>query len=598
VVIIDKKFDRVGDIMYRTNTCGELGLKDNAKRVTLCGWVQHVKNLGGIIFFYLKDRYGITQVVFDPEFKEAHDVAETLKREDVIQVTGRVRPRPQGQDNKDIVTGSIEVLCEKIVVLNSAEPLPIDVEEKTTTNEDMRLKYRYLDLRRACMQKNMITRHKIVKATRDYFDKHDFLEIETPILAKSTPEGARDYLVPSRVHKGKFYALPQSPQIFKQLLMLSGFDRYVQIAKCFRDEDLRADRQPEFTQIDVEMSFIEEEDVYAIMEGLMKDIFKEVGVKVKTPFPRITYQEAMDKYGSDKPDVRFGFKLVDITETASKTSFKVFTDTIKNSGKVKCINARGCGKFSRSDIEELEKVAKVYEAKGLAWTKVEAKLEGMSAKFFDDNLQKELMEKTNANQGVLLLMIADTNHHVVDTVLGQLRLHLAKKLDMIPKDEWNFIWVVDFPMFEYDKETKKFNAMHHPFTSPKEEDMEFLEKDPGRVRAKAYDLALNGVEVGGGSIRIHRRDVQERVFKAIGLSKEQAENKFGFLLDAFRYGAPPHGGLAFGLDRITAMICGEENIREVIAFPKTKAAESLMEASPSEVDKAQLDEVGVKLEKK
>lgn len=590
--------------MYRTHTCGELALKDNTKKVTLCGWVQHVKNLGGLIFFYLKDRYGITQVVFDPTHeKEAHKIAETLKREDVIQVSGRVRTRPAGQDNISISTGTIEIICDKITVLNSSETLPIDIEDKTTTAEDMRLKYRYLDLRRAPMQKNIITRHKITKAARDYFDKKGFLEIETPILAKSTPEGARDYLVPSRVHKGKFYALPQSPQLFKQLLMLSGFDRYVQIAKCFRDEDLRADRQPEFTQIDAEMSFVEEEDIYAMMEGLMKDIFKEVGVKVKTPFPKMTYQEAMDRYGSDKPDVRFGLQLIDISDVCSRSSFKIFTETIKSNGRVKCINARGCGKFSRKDIEELEALAKVYDAKGLAWAKVELVdgkkvLDGQCAKFFDEALQQELIAKASANEGDLLLVVADHKHHIVNVSLGQIRLFLAKKLDIIPKEEWNFLWVIDFPMLEYDEDNKRHVAMHHPFTSPKEEDLHMLETEPGKVRARAYDLALNGVEIGGGSIRIHRRDVQERVFKAIGLSKEQAEEKFGFLLDAFRYGAPPHGGIAFGLDRITAMICGEENIREVIAFPKTKAAESLMEGSPGGVDAEQLDELGIRLEKK
>jgi len=589
--------------MLRTNTCGELALKDINKKITLCGWVQHVKNLGGIIFFYLKDRYGTTQIVVDPNHeKEIYTLAETLNREDVIQVTGRVRARPQGQDNTTISTGSIEVLADKLAVLNKSDTLPIDMEEKTTTNEDMRLTYRYLDLRRTKPQNNIILRHKVIKIVRDYFDKEDFLEIETPILAKSTPEGARDYLVPSRVHQGKFYALPQSPQLFKQLLMLSGFDRYVQIAKCFRDEDLRADRQPEFTQIDVEMSFIEEEDIYLLMEGLMKEIFKIVGVKVKTPFPRITYADALDKFGSDKPDVRFGLQLIDITETANKSSFKVFTETIKNGGKIKCINARGCAKFSRTEIEELEQVAKVYNAKGLAWIKVEEKsealkLEGMCVKFFSEEQQKELVSATSANQGDLLLIIADHKHQIVNTALGQLRLHIAKKLDIIPKEDWNFIWVVDFPLFEYDEDQKRHVAVHHPFTSPKDEDLQFLEAHPSKVRAKAYDLALNGVEIGGGSIRIHRRDIQEQVFNAIGLDKKSAQDKFGFLLDAFKYGAPPHGGIAFGVDRIVAMICGEENLREVIAFPKTKHAESLMEGSPSEVDKEQLDELGMKMGK-
>ncbi|MBT4825061.1 aspartate--tRNA ligase [Candidatus Woesearchaeota archaeon] len=586
---------------YRTNTCGELALKDNGKKVTLCGWVQHVKNLGGLIFFYLKDRYGITQVVFDPKNDaDAHKAAESLKREDVIQVTGRVRTRPQGQDNVEIITGSIEVICDRITVLNKSETIPIDIEEQTTTTEEMRLKYRYLDLRRNCVQKNIITRHKIVKATRDYFDKQGFLEIETPILAKSTPEGARDYLVPSRVHKGKFYALPQSPQIFKQLLMLSGFDRYVQIARCFRDEDLRADRQPEFTQIDVEMSFVDEENVYEIMEGLMKDVFKAVDVKIKTPFPRITFADAMAKYGSDKPDVRFGMQLKNISEIGEKSSFKIFTETIKNGGSIKCINARGCAKFSRKEVDELEKVAKIYDAKGLAWVKVEGtdtkkKLEGMSAKFFSEELQKQLMEKVSANIGDLLLIVGDHKHHIVDIALGQLRLFLAKKLELIPEDEWSFIWVVDFPMMEYDEDAKRHIAMHHPFTSPKDEDMGMLLTDPSKVRAKAYDLALNGVELGGGSIRIHSREIQENVFKAIGLKDDEIKSKFGFLLDAFKYGAPPHGGIAFGLDRLAAMVCKEENIREVIAFPKTKNAESLMESSPSNVDNEQLDEVGVKL---
>src|SRR3989338_7879322 len=426
--------------MLRTHTCGELTRKDETREVTLCGWTHTRRDHGGIIFIDLRDRYGLTQVVFDPSYNtDVHKIAEKLGREDVISAKGIVKKRREGMVNPKLSTGSIEVFADELEILSESDIPPMEIDDRADANEDIRLKYRYLDLRKPSMQRNIAVRHKAMRIVREYFDSHGFLEIETPILAKSTPEGARDYLVPSRVHQGKFYALPQSPQIFKQLLMVSGFDRYFQIAKCFRDEDLRADRQPEFTQIDVEMSFIEEEDIYLLMEGLMKEIFKIVGVKVKTPFPRITYADALDKFGSDKPDVRFGLQLIDITETANKSSFKVFTETIKNGGKIKCINARGCAKFSRTEIEELEQVAKVYNAKGLAWIKVEEKsealkLEGMCVKFFSEEQQKELVSATSANQGDLLLIIADHKHHIVNTALGQLRLHIAKKLDIIPKE--------------------------------------------------------------------------------------------------------------------------------------------------------------------
>ncbi|MBD3164771.1 aspartate--tRNA ligase [Candidatus Woesearchaeota archaeon] len=569
--------------MLRSHTCGELNEKYVGKKVELAGWVSKIRTHGGILFVDIRDRHGITQLIFDPHHKKIQESA-MLSKDDVIKIAGRTRKRLEV--NRKIPTGKIEVLVCRLEILNKAAALPMD----ENAEEDTRLKYRYIDLRSAKMQKNIILRHKIVSAVRSYFDKNGFLDIETPVLGKSTPEGARDYLVPSRVHKGKFYALPQSPQLYKQLLMVSGMDKYYQIVKCFRDEDLRSDRQPEFTQIDVEMSFVEEEDIYQTVEGLMKSIMKAAGANIKTPFRRITYREAMAKYGSDKPDLRFGMELVDITDIAKKTEFKIFN----SAASIKCIVAEGCASYSRKQIDRLADVVKIYGARGLAYIKL-GEEEGIS-KFVDEEFIKGLTKITKAKKGDLVLFVADAKHHIVDVALGQLRLRLGRELKLI-KDSWEFAWIVDFPMFEYDEDEKRHVAVHHPFTSPKELSLEYLKKDPHSLLAKAYDLVLNGNELGGGSIRIHRRDVQERVFELLGIPKKEAELKFGFLLEAFKYGAPPHGGIAFGLDRLVAILAGEDNIREVITFPKTKSAESLMEGSPSKVNPEQLDELGLKLAK-
>ena len=582
--------------MKRTNTCGELTKKDIGKEVTLCGWMHSRRDHGGIIFVDLRDRYGLTQVVFDPkDSKDAHKKAEHLSREDVLQVKGKVRARGEGLENPKLKTGEIEILAEQLEILNKAATPPLEVDDRIEINEDQRLKYRYLDLRKPRMQNNLFLRHKLIKIVRDFYDKENFLEVETPMLAKSTPEGARDYLVPSRVHPGKFFALPQSPQLFKQLLMVSGCDRYMQIAKCFRDEDLRADRQPEFTQIDVEMSFIDEEDIYELHERLMKEIWKKVmNIDIKIPFKRITYEEAMNKYGSDKPDLRFSLELVDVTDIAKKSGFKVFTDNIESGGVVKALNVKK-SPLSRKEIDELIEFVKIYDAKGLAWMKYDgAKLESSIVKFFSDELQKELIRSVSAEAGDLILFVSDHKHFIVNAALGNLRLQLAKKLSLMPKNEYNFAWVTDFPLLDFDEDEQRHVAVHHPFTSPKDADLKLLDTAPEKAKAKAYDLTLNGVEIGGGSIRIHKPDVQAKIFNILGITDEEAQMKFGFLLEAFKYGAPPHGGIAFGVDRIAAILTNNESIREVIAFPKTKSAESLMEGSPSEVDDKQLKELHIK----
>lgn len=582
--------------MKRSHTCGELSAKEKGKKVTLQGWVNTRRDHGGVIFIDVRDRYGLTQLRFDPNVaKDAHKLSESLRREFVIEVSGKVAARPKGMANPKLKTGEIEVEVSELKILNAAKTPPFEIDDRRELNEDIRLKYRYLDLRKPNMQNNILMRHKVVKATRDFFDKHDFLEIETPMLAKSTPEGARDYLVPSRVHPGEFYALPQSPQLFKQLLMVSGFDRYVQIVKCFRDEDLRADRQPEFTQIDVEMAFVEEEDIFHMMEGLMKKIWKEaLGIDIKTPFPRISHEEAMERFGSDKPDTRFGLELIDVEDIAGKSDFQVFKNVLEKDGAVRCINAKGCAKFSRKDIDALTDLVGIYGAKGLAWMKMTDKLESSVVKFFDAKTQKELIERTKAKNGDLLLFVAD-KHRIVYDALGQLRIELAKRLGL-RKEQYNFIWVHDFPLVEWDEDEERHMAVHHPFTAPKDDELKFIDDDPAKVHAKAYDLALNGVELGGGSIRIHQREVQEKMFKALGIGKEEAEEKFGFLMNAFTYGAPPHGGIAFGLDRIVAILTKNESIREVIAFPKNKAAQSLMEDTPSAVAGKQLKELHIDLD--
>jgi aspartyl-tRNA synthetase len=585
--------------MKRTHTCGVLKASDVNKKATLCGWCSSRRDHGGVIFIDLRDRYGLTQVVFDPSYNgEPHTVAEKLGREDVIQVSGIVKKRKEGMQNPKMDTGEIEVFVDEITVLSEADTPPVDIDDRIDTNEDTRLKYRYLDLRKPAMQQNLLIRHKVVKAVRDYFDKLDFMEIETPILAKSTPEGARDYLVPSRVHPGKFYALPQSPQIFKQLLMVSGFDRYFQIARCFRDEDLRADRQPEFTQIDVEMSFVDEQDVMSTIEGMLKHVWRVVLNKdVKTPFQRITYQDSMERYGIDRPDTRFGLELVDVTDIGKNTNFEVFTKVIKDGGIVKCINAKGCANFSRKTIEELTEFVAIYGSKGLAWMKAaDDSFESSIVKFFDDKAQGELKKVMKVEKGDLLLFVSSTSKSIVNDSLGNLRIELAKRLNLIDNKRFSFCWVVDFPLIEYNDEDKRHYAVHHPFTSPKVKDLKLLDSDPAKVKARAYDVVLNGTEIGGGSIRIHQRDIQSKIFNILGISKQESEERFGFLLEAFRYGTPPHGGIALGVDRVAAMITGNESIREVIAFPKNKAAESLMDNAPSEVDENQMKELHIKLD--
>lgn len=565
--------------MYRTHNCGELRKSHEGKNVMLAGWINSVRQHGNVCFADIRDRYGITQIVINKVVK--------LRREFCISIEGVVKTKPE--PNKKLATGDIEVHVNTLDVLSESDVLPLDMEDMEKVTEDTRLKYRYLDLRREEMKNNIIMRHKIIKAVRDFCDSEGFVEIETPILAKSTPEGARDYLVPSRVHKGKFFALPQSPQLFKQLLMVSGFDKYMQIARCFRDEDLRADRQPEFTQIDIEMSFVDENDIYAVNEKMMTYLWKKIFNKeVKTPFPRISYQEAMDRYGIDRPDTRFGLELVDVKEIVKKSDFNV----LKNAEMVRCINAVGCAGFSRKEIDELTEIAKTYKAKGLVAIAVEDGLKGSAAKFFNDSVQKELIKKCNAKNGDLLLIVADNMHSVVYDSLANVRLFLGKKLI---KEEYNFLWVTDFPLLEWDHEEKRHMAVHHPFTSPKDDDIQLLDKDPGKARAKAYDLTLNGVEIAGGSIRIHRADVQQKIFKLLNISEKEAQNKFGFLLDAFKYGPPPHGGIAYGLDRLVAIMTGNSSIREVIAFPKNKNCVSLMDNAPNTVDEAQLDEAGIKL---
>ncbi|MDD5650501.1 MAG: aspartate--tRNA ligase [Candidatus Nanoarchaeia archaeon] len=575
---------------YRTNTCGELTEKDLKKKVTLCGWVAARRDHGGIIFIDLRDRYGITQIVFEPENKKIFTEADKLRREFCISISGTIRKRPKGMENKHIKTGEIEILVDKFDLVNPSEVPPFELDSRKEINEDIRLQYRYLDLRRPEIQKNIINRYRITKIVRDYMDKQGFVEVETPMLAKSTPEGSRDYLVPSRIHAGKFYALPQSPQIFKQLLMVSGFDRYFQIVKCFRDEDLRADRQPEFTQIDIEMSFINEKDIQDLSEGMIKDIFKEIlDCNIKLPLRRMTFDEAMENYGTDKPDLRYELKLIDVDDIAKKSDFNVF----KNTEIVKCLFVDR--DIPRNDLDTLVSFAIREGAQGLAWIKViDGKFEGNLAKFFNEKLQKELIKKTNATKNGALLFIADRKK-IANQVLGRLRQHIAKKYNYI-KPEWNLLWVTEFPLLEYSDDDQRWVSVHHPFTAPFKEDLKYLDKEPGKVRSHGYDLVLNGVELGGGSIRIHDEETQSTMFKALGISKEEARVKFGFLLDALKFGAPIHGGIAFGLDRLVALLSGNESIREVIAFPKNKAAEDVMSQAPSEVDTKQLKELNLKLD--
>lgn len=584
--------------LKRTHYCGDIRANQVGQEVTLMGWVQRRRDHGGLIFVDLRDRYGLVQVVFSPEVgNEAFHKAETVRGEYVLAVTGDVKARPAGTVNPNLPTGEIEIYARNLRVLNAAKTPPFYIEDEVDVDEMVRLKYRYLDLRRPEMQRNMIIRHKTAKAMRDFLDRNGFLEIETPMLTKSTPEGARDYLVPSRVHPGEFFALPQSPQLFKQILMVAGMERYFQIVRCFRDEDLRADRQPEFTQLDIEMSFTEMDELLSMMEQMVAFIFKEaLGQDIPLPFRRISYAEAMARYGSDKPDLRFGLELIDVADHVKDVEFKVFASVVKAGGQVKGINAKGCAHFSRKEIDEMTKVAAIYGAKGLAYIQMtEEGPKSPIAKFFTEDQLTALLKHMNAETGDLLLFVAD-QPSVVAAALGNLRLELARRLNLINPDSLEFTWVVDFPLLEYDAETKRYVAMHHPFTSPKDEDLELLNSDPGKVRAKAYDLVLNGVELGGGSLRIYRRDIQEKMLSLLGFSREEAVEQFGFLLEAFEYGTPPHGGIAFGLDRMVMLMTGRDTIRDVIAFPKTQSASDIMVDAPSLVTPRQLKDLHIKLD--
>lgn len=582
----------------RTHTCGELRESNIGQIVTLNGWVDNRRDLGGVIFIDLRDRYGITQIVFEPNYNsKAHSNAKDLRNEWVISVTGKVRRRPEGTENFELETGLIDVMVDEVTVLNKAQTPPFPLEDNINTSEETRLKYRYLDLRRRPMQRNLILRHKMYQIVRRYFDENNFLEIETPLLMKSTPEGARDFLVPSRLHKGHFYALPQSPQTYKQLLMVSGFDRYFQIVRCFRDEDLRADRQYEFTQIDVEMSFVDEEDIFAIVEGLMKRLYSEaLGLDIQTPFPRLPYKDAMELYGSDKPDLRFDLKLVKLNHIFSNSNFRLFSDAIKKGGIVSAINAKGCGNYTRNQLDVLTDFVKKLGSGGLIWIRVtENGLESPTLKFFTEDEKAELIKATNAELGDLILIQAGDWKKTL-SIMGTLRLEMARRMNLIPQNsEPKLLWVTDFPLFEYCEEENRLVAMHHPFTSPKDEHIDLMLTDPLKVQAKAYDLVLNGNEIAGGSIRIFDSEIQAKMFQVLGISKEEAEDKFSFLMNAFKYGAPPHGGIAFGFDRMVMLFAGQNSIRDVIAFPKTSNGISLMDGAPTPISPEQLKELHIKV---
>lgn len=583
---------------YRTHYCGEIGKELIGQKVTVAGWVHRRRDHGGLVFVDLRDRTGILQAVFNPqEQKEAYEIAKELKNEYVVKVTGTVRPRPEGTENPDIPTGFVELNSERVEILNTSRPLPFLVEDNTTADELTRLKYRYIDLRRPSLQKNFIIRHRIAQIVRNYLSENGFLEIETPFLTKSTPEGARDFLVPSRLNPGTFYALPQSPQLFKQILMVAGFDKYFQIVKCFRDEDLRADRQPEFTQIDLELSFIEREDIFNLIEGLLFKIFKEiVGIEIKVPFDKIPYDDVMLRYGEDKPDRRFGLELSDVTDVFGKTKFKVLESVIEKKGIVKGLNLPQKANITRSEIDSVVELAKSFGAGGLLWFKVlENGLESPVVKYLEKNEVEMLRERFNAKPGDLILLVAG-DFSTVNTALSRLRNHFGREMKLIDNNRFDFLWVVDFPLFEYSEEEKKITAVHHPFTSPRDEDIPLLEDQTLKVKAKAYDVVLNGTELGGGSIRIHKKEIQERVFKILGISESDARLKFGFLLDALEFGAPPHGGIALGMDRLVAIICGANSIRDCIAFPKTQKAYCPMSDAPNVVDPKQLKELHIKLD--
>ncbi len=587
--------------LKRSHRCTEVLDQMIGEKITVMGWVQKRRNLGSLIFVDLRDRSGLLQIIFDEETigAEGFEKAGKLRNEFVIAVVGTVEAR-SGAVNKNLKTGNIEIKAEELRILSEAETPPIPIDDNVSVKDDVRLKYRYLDLRRPHIQKNLITRSKVAMITRNFLCDEGFLEIETPMLTKSTPEGARDYLVPSRVHPGEFYALPQSPQLFKQLLMCSGYDRYFQIVKCFRDEDLRADRQPEFTQIDMELSFVDVDDVIDVNERLLAKIFKEIlDVEIELPIQRMTWQEAMDRFGSDKPDLRFGMELIDVTEVVRGCEFGVFQNAIEAGGTVRGLNVSGQGDLGRKKIDALVKFAKDFGAKGLAYIqlKSDGSMKSSFAKFMKEEEMTALIEAMGGKSGDLLLFAADQNKVVWD-VLGNLRVEIAKNYDMIPEGQFKFVWVTEFPLLEWNEEENRYTAMHHPFTMPMEEDLQYIDSDPGRVRAKAYDIVLNGTELGGGSVRIFQNDIQEKMFECLGFTKEEAHERFGFLLDAFKYGVPPHAGLAYGLDRLVMWITGEESIRDVIAFPKVKDASCLMTEAPSPVDQLQLDELQIQIKEK
>jgi aspartyl-tRNA synthetase len=585
----------------RTHSCGELSENNIGNKVVLVGWTNKWRDHGGVVFIDLRDRSGLVQVVFNPEINaEIHKLAHKIRNEFVLQVEGEVRKRPEGTENPSIASGQIEVIAKGLKILNECKPLPFMIEDNTDASETLRYKHRYLDLRRPAIQRNIIIRHKVTKAFREYLDSRGFLEIETPVLTKSTPEGARDYLVPSRTNPGHFFALPQSPQIFKQILMISGLEKYYQIVKCFRDEDLRADRQPEFTQVDLEMSFVNREDVITVVEDMIKSVFrKTIDVELTEHFERLTYHEAMNRFGTDKPDLRFGLELRDVSDIVKDSSFKVFLETLSNGGIVKGINAKGLAGYSRKELDDLTKEVQSFGAKGLAWIKIKNGFESPIAKFFPEGALKMLAQRLEAEEGDLMLFVAD-KEDIANDCLSRLRNEMGKRLNLIKEGVYRFTWITDFPLFEWNDEEKRYEAMHHPFTSPMEEDMEIFfedsEENKPKIRAQSYDLVLNGYEIGGGSIRIHKKDVQNRMFQLLNISPEEADTKFGFLLEALEYGAPPHGGIALGLDRLVMIMAGAQSIRDVIAFPKTQKAVCPLSNAPSPVDEKQLKELNIKLD--